>query len=174
MCTFPFSCDEGTGSSEEGGSKAEVFASDEGGTSKEAGGGGAAGEAGNADQTSSQTPTSSGEFPTGFPGENRDNAGTAKGFLNEDLQDVHFGKHGGDFGALTPEEYVNQANTFLSGFPAPNEVQLMRTNGDIVRLNRSTNEFGIITSEGIVRTYFEPNPAITGRSNLQYFLDQYW
>jgi filamentous hemagglutinin len=36
--------------------------------------------------------------------------------------------------------------------------------------NPSTNEFAVVTSNGIIRTYFKPDPAIHGyKTNLDYY-----
>jgi pyocin large subunit-like protein len=48
-----------------------------------------------------------------------------------------------------------------------------RTNGDIVRFNPVTNEFGVARADGVIRTYFKPDPAVHGfPTNLDYFKAQ--
>jgi hypothetical protein len=59
----------------------------------------------------------------------------------------------------------------MSGFPSAGVLQLQRTNGDIVRWNTLTGDFGIVTTNGVIRTYYN----IANRSDpLDYFLRQYW
>lgn len=91
---------------------------------------------------------------------------------NARLQD-HFRRHGADFGLSNPPDYEAQAARFLAGRPSQGILEIVRTNGDIVRYNTSTNEFGIITQDGIIRTYFKPDPAVHGYpSNMEYFYAQ--
>jgi hypothetical protein len=98
--------------------------------------------------------------------------GRAGRFANRSLLQRHFEDHGADFGAATPEEYERQARTFLVGRPGPDTLQSTR-NGDIIRFNPITNEFGVISQHGTIRTYYKPDPAEHGySSNLDYFYAQ--
>jgi len=113
-------------------------------------------------------------LPSGFPGESTDDLGTPTGFADNARLNDHFSRHGSDFGATTLQIYEQQAIDFLSGAPDANELQLQRTNGDYIRFNPTTDEFGIVTQNGIIRTYYIPDPAIHGYpTNLDYFLAQY-
>lgn len=45
--------------------------------------------------------------------------------------------------------------------------------GDRVRFDITTQEFGIVTAQGYIRTYFLPDPSRHGYpSNFDYFLSQ--
>ena len=82
----------------------------------------------------------------------------------------HFGAHGGDFGAKTPAEYQQQADTFLNGPRGSGVLEKVRPNGDIVRYNPATEEFGVSQGNGTIRTYFKPDPSVHGYdTNLDYF-----
>lgn len=82
----------------------------------------------------------------------------------------HFADHGADFGATTPDLYEQQAGNFLTDAD-PNTLSRVRANGDIVRYNPLTDEFGVLSSNNVVRTYYRPNPAFHGYpTNLDYFL----
>ncbi len=108
--------------------------------------------------------------PSGFPGQNGDATGTPTGFQDSTLLNNHFAKHGSDYGALTPGEYEQQAIDFMSGGPDAYELQLRRPGGDYVRWNMVTDEFGVVTPRGVIRTYY----GISGRVDaLAYFLRQY-
>lgn len=62
------------------------------------------------------------------------------------------------------------ADGFLTGPRGPNTLQRKRPNGDIVRYDQSTDAFGVVSSNGTVRTYYVPDPAVHGYpSNLDYF-----
>lgn len=101
----------------------------------------------------------------------RNDAGTPSGFADDAKLTDHFNRRGSDFGAPSKEVYQQQATNFLSGSPDDSAVQLTRTNGDVVRWDPSTGEFGFVSSTGIVRTYY----SIGGRSEpAAYFLRQYW
>lgn len=51
-------------------------------------------------------------------------------------------------------------------------LEKVRSNGDIVRYNPSTDEFGVVSSGGSIRTYYKPGPTVHGKdSNLEYFND---
>lgn len=85
------------------------------------------------------------------------------------LQD-HFQRHGADFGATTPADYEQQADTFLNGPKSSGVLEKMRSNGDVVRYNPSTEEFGIVRQDGTIRSYFKPDPAVHGfPADLDYF-----
>lgn len=46
--------------------------------------------------------------------------------------------------------------------------------GGRVRLDITTQEFGIVTVQGHIRTYFIPDPSLHGYpSNVDYFLSQW-
>jgi hypothetical protein len=85
------------------------------------------------------------------------------------LQD-HNGRHGADFGAKSAAEYEQQADTFLNTRKASGVLEKVRPNGDIVRYNPATDEFGVVKPDGTVRTYYKPDPAVHGYpTNMDYF-----
>jgi filamentous hemagglutinin len=70
-------------------------------------------------------------------------------------------------------EYQSKADTYLTGQRAQGVLEKVRANGDIVRYNPATEEFGVVTKDGVIRTYYKPNPAIHGEpTNLDYFNKQ--
>ena len=69
--------------------------------------------------------------------------------------EAHYQKHGGQFGAITIDQYLNQAREILDA-PAGNDVlEKMRPNGDILHYRVSTGEFAVMTPHGRIRTYFK-------------------
>jgi RHS repeat-associated protein len=85
----------------------------------------------------------------------------------------HFQRHGGDFGAKDAADYQDKAAAFLTGKPADGVQESTRENGDVVRFNPKTQEFGVISSDGTIRTYYKPDPEVHGRTtNQDYFNDQ--
>ncbi|MGH9892377.1 MAG: hypothetical protein ACREA0_10410 [bacterium] len=96
-----------------------------------------------------------------------------KGFETpEDLTD-HFIRHP-EFGVATELEYLELADTFLGGPLDPVTTrQCMRSNGDLLRYNEATEEFGVLRRDGIIKTYFRPDPAEHSQgSNLTYFFSE--
>jgi pyocin large subunit-like protein len=92
-------------------------------------------------------------------------------FATQALRDSHFKDHGSDFGAKTPAEYEQQANSFLNGPKGQGVLEKVRLgSGDTVRYNPATEEFGVVRADGTIRTYFRPDPAVHHfATNLDYF-----
>jgi hypothetical protein len=101
-------------------------------------------------------------------------SGQTPRFSSDRLLSQHFAEHGSDFGATTESEYEQQAARFLSDQENPSILEFTRSTGyragDIVRFNPETDEFGVITGDGTIRTYYRPDPSLHGKStNLDYF-----
>ncbi|HEY3940443.1 MAG TPA: hypothetical protein VGL97_23650 [Bryobacteraceae bacterium] len=95
---------------------------------------------------------------------------TGAKFTDDAKLQSHFEDHGGDFGARTEAEYQQQASDFLTRIKPQGVLEKIRPNGDIVRYNPATEEFGVLSKSGAVRTYYKPDPAIHGYpTNLDYF-----
>jgi hypothetical protein len=106
----------------------------------------------------------------GQGGGSNESVGSGARFADEAKLQDHFARHGGDFGATTASEYQSQADTFLTGPKDPGVLEKIRVNGDIIRYNATTDEFGVISGNGNIKTYYKPDPAVHGRnSNLDYF-----
>ena len=84
---------------------------------------------------------------------------------------THYAKHGAEFGGITQAEYALLADTFLGSPLNPvNQLECRRRSGDVVRLDLTTNEFGVLSKGGHIRTYFKPDPRVHGHSsNIDYF-----
>ncbi|WP_433894213.1 RHS repeat-associated core domain-containing protein [Streptomyces sp. CA-111067] len=82
----------------------------------------------------------------------------------------HWGKHKGDYPQLqNAKQYVEAAQRFMKS-EDPWIQTKVRSNGDIVRYNRVTEDFGIMTPNGEIRTYYKPDPMVHGyASNQDYF-----
>jgi pyocin large subunit-like protein len=70
-----------------------------------------------------------------------------KGFASPAHLLSHFGDHASDFSVKTVKEYEELAN---------NMHECPRKQGDKVRFDKKTNEFGVIGKNGVIRTYFIP------------------
>jgi len=94
----------------------------------------------------------------------------------------HFQKHGGRLHVATKEEYEVRADEMFV-IPRPSDVEeCLRPDGDLIRFNRTTQEYGVIDVDRVIRTFFLPIPCrslsvenrLPGRchnerSNLAYF-----
>lgn len=91
------------------------------------------------------------------------------GFNPAKLAD-HFKLHGADFGAATPAAYEAMADGFLGGPKSTTTLECIRPQGDILRYNPATEEFGVLAPNGEIRTYFKPKPREHGfPTNREYF-----
>lgn len=88
----------------------------------------------------------------------------------------HFSKHGAEFGAISPLDYQARADEFL-GAPLPRGRQeCVASNGDRIRFDPVTSEFGVLSSDRHIRTYYimgypTPNQARNALSFLRKCLE---
>jgi hypothetical protein len=69
----------------------------------------------------------------------------------------HYDKHGAEFGSISKEEYLRQAQE-LRDRPAGGDVlEAIRGDGVITRFDRRTGAFLAFNSDLTIRTYFRPN-----------------
>lgn len=81
---------------------------------------------------------------------------------------MHFRKKGPTVGATTEAEYLALADNFVGGPLPPGTLECMRSDGDQVRYNPNTDEFGVLdTLTGVIRTYWRLQG--TRAQNLAYF-----
>jgi pyocin large subunit-like protein len=88
------------------------------------------------------------------------------GFRGERQLNEHFAKHASEFAIATIDQYEHQADLFLGGVLLPHVMECRRGRGDIVRFDPSTDEYGVISNGGIIRTYFKPIPCWTLSTTL--------
>lgn len=69
--------------------------------------------------------------------------------------ETHYLKHGYRFGAITQEEYLENARMLLSAPVGGDVYGKTRPNGDILRYRASTGEFAVMSTDGMIRTYFK-------------------
>ena len=101
-----------------------------------------------------------------------------KGFPSSAERDYKFDKHvirGREFTYASSLEYEANADRFLGGPLDSDTMECVRvkhdgTIGDKIRYNRRTEEFGVLGNDGIIRSYFRPDPNVHKMpSNLDYF-----
>ena len=79
-------------------------------------------------------------------------------FRNQDLLEQHYKKHGIDMGFSSPEEYEKAAAAVPNNPNALHKTE--KEDGDDVYYVESTNEFVIVSTDGYLRTYFNPDRGI--------------
>jgi hypothetical protein len=83
--------------------------------------------------------------------------GPSVGFANRDRLEDHYRKHGGEFGSVTRQEYLRQAQA-LRDAPAGGPVlEAVRRDGVITRFDRRSGAFLAFNPDGVIRTFFRPN-----------------
>ncbi|MBO8172923.1 MAG: hypothetical protein H0Z33_13670 [Bacillaceae bacterium] len=65
-----------------------------------------------------------------------------------------------EFGNITKDQYLQGARNLVSSTPGGNILTKTRTNGDKLVYNKATNEFGVVSKDGVLRTYFKPKDGI--------------
>lgn len=83
----------------------------------------------------------------------------------------HANRHGPRLGLTSQSAYEAGAKNFLDN-PPKGTLTARRADGDIVRYNPKTDEYGVKTKDGLIRTYFKPDPTKNKRaSNKDYFYE---
>jgi pyocin large subunit-like protein len=111
---------------------------------------------------------------------------STNGFESLEQLRSHFRKHGSDFGASNRDEYEEMADSFLSGEKPEAVYECVNACGAILRYDPSSEAFGVLDEQSIIRTYFKPIPCAqvpfherdaerqagrchSARNNLSYF-----
>lgn len=82
---------------------------------------------------------------------------TEIGFASRQKFLDHYDKHGAEFGSISKEEYLHQAQV-LRDRPAGGDIlEVTRADGVITRFDRKTGAFLAFNSNLTIRTYFKPN-----------------
>jgi pyocin large subunit-like protein len=79
------------------------------------------------------------------------------GFASREKLVGHYKKHGWEFGAITLDEYLLQAQELRDRPAGGNILEAVRADGVIVRFDRATGAFIAFNPDGVIRTYFRPN-----------------
>jgi hypothetical protein len=81
----------------------------------------------------------------------------------------HFVRHGEEFGTKTADEYERLADAFMMGPLRDGALECSR-DGDLVRFDPGTNEFGVLTTDGHIATFMVLRPLPSDpQTPLQYF-----
>jgi filamentous hemagglutinin len=98
-----------------------------------------------------------------------------KGFRDKNQLHLHHQKHQSEFGFIDEKNYLNSADAFLGSPKSVDVLECIRkSDNSIMRYNPKTNEFGVITQDSKILTYFKPNLTnkIKYPTSLDYFKEQ--
>lgn len=79
-------------------------------------------------------------------------------FRNEDLLQEHYQKHGMEMGFDSMEAYEEAASAVINNPEALTKTEA--EDGDFVYYVEASNEFVILSTDGYIRTYFNPDAGI--------------
>lgn len=79
-------------------------------------------------------------------------------FRSEKLWQQHYEKHGIEMGFESPEDYLLAANKVIENENVLHKLE--EEDGDDVYYVEETNEFVIVSTDGYLRTYFNPSDGI--------------
>ena len=102
------------------------------------------------------TPTETRVSAAGEPAETR-GWGTSVGFADARRLEQHFAKHGGDFGRITKQDYLRQAQLLRDAKVSGPIIEVVRRDGVTTRFDRQTGAFIAFNPNGVIRTFFKPN-----------------
>lgn len=83
---------------------------------------------------------------------------TSAHFRNDDLLVEHYEKHGKYMGYSSAQEYEKGAQRVISDPSSLKKIE--REDGDRIYYLEDTNEIVFVSTEDIIRTYFNPNDGI--------------
>jgi pyocin large subunit-like protein len=82
---------------------------------------------------------------------------TNVGFRSRKQLDDHFAKHGREFGGVSKQEYLLEAQQ-LRDAPVGGDVEeIVRSDGSSSRYDRKSGAFLAFNRDGTIRTFFKPN-----------------
>lgn len=79
------------------------------------------------------------------------------GFRTRRNLEEHYEKHGREFGSITQDEYLRQAQTLRDQSVGGDILEATRNDGVITRFNRNSGAFLAFNKDLTIRTYFRPN-----------------
>ena len=76
-------------------------------------------------------------------------------FRNEDLLESHYEKNGKEMGFSSSKEYEMSASDVVNNPESLHKTE--KEDGDDVYYKEDTNEFVVVSTDGYIRTYFNPD-----------------
>jgi pyocin large subunit-like protein len=79
------------------------------------------------------------------------------GFANDKRLQEHYDKHGAEFGRITKQDYLRQAQLLRDAAVGGPVLQTVRADGVTTKFDRQTGAFVAFNPNGTIRTFFKPN-----------------
>jgi len=79
------------------------------------------------------------------------------GFVDSRRLDEHYEKHGAEFGRITKQDYLHQAQLLRDAEVGGPVLQTVRADGVTTRYDRQTGAFVAFNRNGTIRTFFKPH-----------------
>src|SRR5437762_10889277 len=83
--------------------------------------------------------------------------GTRVGFVSDKHLEEHYDKHGAEFGRVTRQDYLRQAQLLRDTQVGGPVLETVRRDGVTTRFDRQTGAFVAFNGDGTIRTFFKPN-----------------
>ncbi|OFW99438.1 MAG: hypothetical protein A3D94_10760 [Alphaproteobacteria bacterium RIFCSPHIGHO2_12_FULL_66_14] len=83
--------------------------------------------------------------------------GASVGFADARRLDEHFEKHGAEFGRITKQDYLRQAQLLRDAKVGDPVLETVRRDGVTTRFDKQTGAFIAFNPNGVIRTFFKPN-----------------
>ena len=83
--------------------------------------------------------------------------GPGVGFADERRLEEHFEKHGAEFGRVTKQDYLRQAQLLRDAKVGGPVLEAVRRDGVVTRYDQQTGAFIAFNANGVIRTFFKPN-----------------
>jgi pyocin large subunit-like protein len=83
--------------------------------------------------------------------------GPTIGFADQRRLDEHFEKHGSEFGRITKQDYLRQAQLLRDTKVGGPVLEAVRRDGVVTRYDQQTGAFIAFNPNGVIRTFFKPN-----------------
>ena len=82
---------------------------------------------------------------------------TEVGFATRQKFLDHYDKHGSEFGSISREEYLRQAQELRDRPLNASVLEVVRSDGVVTRFDKTTGAFLAFNADLTIRTYFKPN-----------------
>jgi pyocin large subunit-like protein len=83
--------------------------------------------------------------------------GASVGFESARRLEEHYEKHGAEFGRITRQDYLRQAQHLRDAAAGGPVLESVRRDGVATRFDRDTGAFIAFNPDGTIRTFFKPN-----------------
>jgi pyocin large subunit-like protein len=83
--------------------------------------------------------------------------GARVGFVDQRRLEEHYEKHGAEFGRITKQDYLHQAQLLRDATVGGPVLETVRRDGVTTRFDRQTGAFVAFNPDGTIRTFFKPN-----------------